>query len=50
MASAGFNPRRDFHIHEGRIRFAEDGVRETWIGWDAGKQADVKELRLVAKR
>ena len=40
------NPKRDTHIHEGRIAWGPDGVEERWIGWDAGKQADVKAFKL----
>lgn len=44
-----FNPRRDFHIHEGRISFAGGAVTETWAGWSEGKQSDVKRFTLGEK-
>lgn len=45
----GFDPRKDVHIHEGRISFEEGGVRERWAGWNEGKQVDVKEFVLGSK-
>lgn len=41
-----FNPKKDMHIHEGRILFTPAGVQERWIAWADGAQADVKELTL----
>ena len=41
-----FNPKKDMHIHEGRILFTPAGVQERWIAWAGGTQADVKEFSL----
>jgi hypothetical protein len=41
-----FNPKKDMHIHEGRIAFGPEGVHEQWMGWTAGKQSDIHEFTL----
>lgn len=41
-----FNPKKDMHIHEGRILFTPAGVQERWVAWADGAQADVKEFTL----
>jgi hypothetical protein len=41
------NPRKDYHIHEGRIALADGSVSETWAGWNEGKQADVKKFTMT---
>ena len=44
-----FNPRKDMHIHEGRIHLGGEAVKEHWAAWMDGKQSDVKEFTLDAK-